>query len=160
CRRGAREPRRAAVPPRVLRVRSDEAAVRARRVGVRPAVEARPAPPPRRAVRSGDREDRRRDVCPPTGMTRLIAIAALVAACQPPAPRATHAAPPGIQFTLIDLVGGWRWLLRADEDGTARVEEEVWRFLPSDVPAQLKGRYVRTVEVRSTDRFVFGCNQR
>jgi hypothetical protein len=92
-------------------------------------------------------------------MKRLALVA--LAACQPPTvPKSTRPGPPGFQFTLIDLVGGWRWLLKTDENATSRVEEEVWRFKPAETPGQLVGRYVRTVEVRSTDRFVFGCNQR
>jgi hypothetical protein len=93
---------------------------------------------------------------------KLVALLASIASagCQPPAAPKGPPAPPGFQFTLVDLVGGWRWLYKTDEAETSRVEEEVWRFKPSEVPAQLVGRYVRTVEVRSTDRFVFGCNQR
>ncbi len=93
---------------------------------------------------------------------RLAAALVVVAACQPPgagtsAPRAT---PPIRQFTLADIVGSWRWMLRTEENGTTRVEDEQWRFRPGTVPTQLLGRYVRTVEVRSNDRVPFLCNQR
>jgi hypothetical protein len=96
---------------------------------------------------------------------RALVPLALVAACQPPGnvgPLTTRPAPPAaVQFGLIDLVGDWRWLLRADEANTNRVEDEHWRFVVSPtVPGQLVGRYVRSVEVRSTDRVPFACNQR
>lgn len=93
------------------------------------------------------------------------AAAALViawAACQPPStttPGAAHA-PPARMYTLAELIGGWRWLLRTQEAGTTRVEDEQWRFRPGPTPTQLVGRYVRTVEVRSDDRVPFQCNQR
>ncbi len=93
------------------------------------------------------------------------AAAALViawAACQPPStttPGAAHA-PPARMYTLAELNGGWRWLLRTQEAGTTRVEDEQWRFRPGATPTQLVGRYVRTVEVRSDDRVPFQCNQR
>jgi hypothetical protein len=62
---------------------------------------------------------------------------------------------------VLDLVGGWRWLYRADEQGTRRIEEENWRFTPDPkLPMRLLGRYVRDVEVRSTDGVPFKCNQR
>ncbi len=102
-------------------------------------------------------------------MRRRLALAAgaaaavAAAACQPPgtgAPK-TRPAPPPQQFTIVDLVGGWRWIHRTAEDGTSRVEDEQWRFRPMPgVPTQLVGRYVRTVEVRSEDRTPFRCNQR
>lgn len=86
--------------------------------------------------------------------------AAGAAACQPPAPT-TRPAPPPQQHTLINLVGGWRWLHRETEAGATRIEDEEWRFLPMpDVPTRLVGRYVRTVEIRSDDRVPFLCNQR
>lgn len=87
----------------------------------------------------------------------------LLAACQPPGAGspATRPAPPPQSFTLVDLVGGWRWMLRTSEAGTTRVENESWRFRPvPNMPSQLVGRYVRTVEVRSDDRVIFQCNQR
>lgn len=91
----------------------------------------------------------------------LVAVAA--AGCPAPAPieqLARRRPPPG-QFTLGDLIGGWRWLHRTTEDGTTRIEDEVWRFRP--IPGELTrliGRYVRTVEVHSDDRVAFRCNQR
>ena len=86
-----------------------------------------------------------------------------LAACQPPgagAPNTTRPAPPVRMFTLADLVGSWRWMLRTTENGTTRVEDEVWRFRPGARPTELLGRYVRSVEVRSDDRVPFHCNQR
>lgn len=84
-------------------------------------------------------------------------------ACQPPgaaAPNKTVPAAPDRTFTLAEIVGGWRWMLRTQETGTTRVEDEQWRFRPGPTPTQLVGRYVRTVEVRSDDRVPFQCNQR
>lgn len=86
-----------------------------------------------------------------------------IAACQPPgagAPNTTRPAPPVRMYTLSDLVGGWRWMLRTTEAGTTRVEDEAWRFRPGARPTELLGRYVRNVEVRSDDRVPFFCNQR
>lgn len=91
-------------------------------------------------------------------MKRAAAVA-LCFACQPPS--ATHPQKPAQQFTLLDLVGSWRWLYRTEEAATSRVEDEQW-VLRADptAPTRLVGRYVRTVEVRSTDRVPFQCNQR
>jgi len=90
------------------------------------------------------------------------ALVALVAACGPPGASTptTRPAPSPFQYTLTDLVGGWRWLLRTTDNGTTRIEEERWRFRHTDSPTKLIGRYVRTVEVRSEDRVPFTCNQR
>jgi len=96
------------------------------------------------------------------GAASLVAMAAS-SACQPPgagAPNTTRPAPPAQMYTLTDLVGNWRWMLRTTETGTTRVEDEAWRFRPGARPTQLVGRYVRTVEVRSDDRVPFHCNQR
>jgi hypothetical protein len=93
-------------------------------------------------------------------MKRLLVV---LAACQPPGAGSptTRPAPPAQSFTLTDLVGGWRWLLRTTEQGTTRIEDERWRFRPMpNVPTKLVGRYIRNVEVRSDDRVVFQCNQR
>ncbi len=86
----------------------------------------------------------------------------LLAACQPPGAGAptTRPAPDPFGYTLTDLVGGWRWLLRTSDNGTTRIEDERWRFRHTDSPTRLMGRYVRTVEVRSDDRTPFQCNQR
>ena len=87
----------------------------------------------------------------------------VLAACQPPGAGTptSRPAPPAQQFTILDLVGGWRWLYRAEEAGTSRVENEEWRLRPDPkAPQHLIGRYVRTVEVRSLDRVPFQCNQR
>ena len=96
-------------------------------------------------------------------MRRAVALLVGCVACQPPgagAPNATVPAPPIRTFTLAEIVGGWRWMLRTQESGTTRVEDEQWRFRPGTMPTQLVGRYVRTVEVRSDDRVPFQCNQR
>ena len=87
-----------------------------------------------------------------------LALVLLFVACQP---QGSHTSRPAQQFTLFDLVGGWRWIHRTQEGKTSRVEDEVWR-LRSDpkMPSRLVGRYVRTVDVRSTDRVPFQCNQR
>lgn len=118
---------------------------------------------------------RRRRLRRSPGPPRLALAVALVAlgagpACRPRTGGAPGAgggatqarpAPPPQQYTLIRLVGGWRWLHRTTEAGTTRVEEEAWRFLPMPgVPTRLVGRYVRSVEVRSDDGVPFRCNQR
>jgi hypothetical protein len=65
------------------------------------------------------------------------------------------------QLETFELAGDWRWILRTEEAGTSRVETEDWHLAPSPAtPAELVGRYVRTVEVRSLDRVPFRCNQR
>jgi hypothetical protein len=93
---------------------------------------------------------------------RILVALALVA-CSPPGSGTptTRPAPLAQSFTLTDLVGGWRWMLRTTEDGTTRIEDETWRFkrIPGSYD-QLAGRYVRSVEVRSEDRLPFQCNQR
>lgn len=91
------------------------------------------------------------------------AFAVVVVACQPPSTGtpATRPAPPAQQYTLLDLVGGWRWLHRVDEADTVRVEDERWQLVPDRAaPTRLVGRYLRTVEVRSTNGVPFHCNQR
>ena len=93
---------------------------------------------------------------------RSLVVAALVA-CSPPGSGTptTRPAPLAQSFTLTDIVGGWRWMLRTTEAGTTRIEDETWRF--RRVPGtydELAGRYVRNVEVRSDDRLPFQCNQR
>lgn len=96
-------------------------------------------------------------------MTRAALVLAVVA-CQPPgsgAPSSTHPAPPALQASVGDLIGGWRWVFHVDDPGSSRVEDERWRLRPDPrVPGQLVGRYVRAVEVRSRDRVPFQCNQR
>lgn len=86
------------------------------------------------------------------------ALVLLVVACQP---QGSHPSRPAQQFTLLDLVGGWRWVHRTEEGTTSRVEDEQWRLRPDPkAPSRLVGRYLRTVDVRSTDRVPFQCNQR
>jgi len=86
------------------------------------------------------------------------------AACQRPSatsPNASHPGTPAKQISLLDLTGSWRWIHRTDEAGTSRVEDEQWQLRADPAaPAELIGRYLRTVEVRSTDRVPFQCNQR
>lgn len=99
-------------------------------------------------------------------MRRAAAVALLVACAACDAPRAgtpasTRPAPLLQPFTLFDLTGDWRWLYRATEQGTSRVEQEDWQLAPDPgKPGRLVGRYLRTVEVRSLDRVPFRCNQR
>jgi hypothetical protein len=50
-------------------------------------------------------------------------------------------------------------MLRTQQDGTTRLEDEQWRFHKVAVN-QVIGRYTRTVEVHSDDRVPFQCNQR
>jgi hypothetical protein len=91
----------------------------------------------------------------------LLAVAALGACPAPTGAPTTRRPPPPQQYTIVELVGGWRWMLRTSEAGTTRIEDEQWRFRPRPgVPTQLVGRYVRSVEVRSDDRVPFQCNQR
>ncbi len=93
---------------------------------------------------------------------RTVLAAIAVAACGPPGGNTptTRPAPAPFQFTLTDLVGGWQWMHRTTEAGTTRIESELWRFVRTDSPTKLAGRYVRTVEVRSDDKLPFQCNQR
>jgi hypothetical protein len=93
-------------------------------------------------------------------VTRLLLL--LLVSCGPPGANTptTRPAPAPFQYTLTDLVGGWRWMLRTTENGTTRVEDETWRFVKTDSPGRLAGRYVRNVEVRSDDKLPFQCNQR
>ena len=93
-------------------------------------------------------------------MTR-IALAALFAACQPSSAAAPLPSRPAQQLALLDLAGTWRWILHTDENATSRVEDELWQLHADPAaPSHLVGRYLRTVEVRSTDHVPFPCNQR
>jgi hypothetical protein len=84
-----------------------------------------------------------------------------VAACAPPATLTSRPAPAAQAYTLVDLIGSWRWVYRTEEHATSRVEDERWRFHPDpSSPLRLAGRYLRTVEVRSLDHTPFQCNQR
>jgi hypothetical protein len=88
-------------------------------------------------------------------------IAAAVACTPGSSSPTTRPAVPAFQPTPSDLVGDWRWLLRTQEDGTTRIEDETWQLRPAaDSPLRLVGRYVRSVEVRSDNRVPFQCNQR
>ncbi len=95
-------------------------------------------------------------------MRRALVLGLVLAGCQPGAGSSKpRSGPNQQQFTMAQLVGGWRWMHRTSEAGTTRVEDESWRFRPMPgVPTQLVGRYVRTVDVRSDDRRPFQCNQR
>ncbi len=87
-------------------------------------------------------------------MIRTLLLA--LAACQAP----TSARAPLVeQDAMIDMVGGWRWLHRTEENGTVRIEDEQWR-LHYTQGSPLAGSYLRTVEIRSTDALGFPCNQR
>jgi hypothetical protein len=92
----------------------------------------------------------------------LVAVAAAFA-CQPAitSPLAPHPAPSPITYPILDLIGGWRWILRTEEAGTTRVEDERWRLRPEGSDhTKLVGRYMRTVDVVSSDGRPFACNQR
>jgi len=93
---------------------------------------------------------------------RVTLLVTLAAACQPPGTSTSTSRPNAAkQYSILDLVGGWRWMYRVDEAGTSRVEDEQWRLRPDPAaPMHLIGRYLRTVEVRSTDHVPFQCNQR
>jgi hypothetical protein len=96
-------------------------------------------------------------------VVKRAALLLALGACQPQ--RASHGgsqpAPPVHQYTVLDLVGTWQWLLRTEEAGTSRVEQEEWHLRPDPAaPTRLVGRYIRDVEVRSLDRVPFQCNQR
>ncbi len=76
-------------------------------------------------------------------------------------PLAAHPLPSPLAYPIRDLTGGWGWILRTAEAGTTRVEQERWRLRPvGAAPTELVGRYVRTVDVASTDGRPFACNQR
>ncbi len=94
---------------------------------------------------------------------KRVALVALLLACQRPSATSpnTHPVPPANQFSLLDLTGSWRWIHRTEETGTSRIEDEQWQLRADPAqPSRLVGRYLRTVEVRSTDRVPFQCNQR
>ena len=95
---------------------------------------------------------------------KRLAVAALFFACQRPSatsPNASHPVQPAKQLELLDFVGTWRWMLRTEEAATSRIENEQWQLRADpSAPSRLVGRYLRTVEVRSTDRIPFQCNQR
>jgi hypothetical protein len=92
---------------------------------------------------------------------KRVAVVALFLACQPRGANSSHPVQPSQQVTLLDLAGSWRWMLRTNEAATSRVEDEQWQLhADPTAPTRLVGRYLRTVEVRSTDRVPFQCNQR
>ncbi len=94
---------------------------------------------------------------------RRHAIIAALAACTPPGAGTptTRPAPAAQPYTLVDLVGEWRWVHKVDEQGTSRIEDERWRLaFAKGAPLRLVGRYLRTVDVRSLDRVPFQCDQR
>ena len=70
-------------------------------------------------------------------MNRAVAALVLACACQPPSatsPNATHPVQPARQVELLDLVGTWQWMHRAEEAATSRVEDE--RCILDGVPVQ------------------------
>ena len=81
-----------------------------------------------------------------------------------PATKPEHAKPAPLDTMVAsacEAAGTWRWILETADNGTARVEDETWELAPvAGKPDALAGRYVRTVDVRSTDRIPFQCNQR
>ncbi|HEY5944665.1 MAG TPA: hypothetical protein VIV40_04205 [Kofleriaceae bacterium] len=92
---------------------------------------------------------------------KRLAVAAVFVACQPGGTTSSHPVAPAKQVTLLDLVGSWRWVFRTEEAATSRVEAEQWQLRADPTaPTRLIGRYLRTVEVRSTDHIPFQCNQR
>jgi len=95
-------------------------------------------------------------------VNRAALLALLVAACQPPGTSTSTSLPASVQqYSVLELVGGWRSLFHTEEQGTTRVEEENWRLAPDpQLPSRLVGRYLRSVEVRSSDIVPFTCNQR
>lgn len=88
-----------------------------------------------------------------------VALTSLVAACsQPTSPSQPKQIP---QLAVFDLAGDWRWLYRAEEAGTSRVEKEDWKLISDPAePNRLVGRYIRTVDVASLDHAPFQCNER
>ena len=97
-------------------------------------------------------------------MNRTLALVVVTASsCSQPASTSAPARPlpPPQQLSALDLAGDWRWLYRTEERNTSRVENEQWRLRADPKsPAQLIGRYVRSVEVSSLDHTVFQCNER
>ncbi len=85
---------------------------------------------------------------------------ALLAGCSQPSAPSGHPVRPADQVEVFDLVGNWTWSFATEERGTKRTEEEAWRLRANPAtPAQLTGRYIRTVTVHSIDRAPFQCNQ-
>lgn len=87
---------------------------------------------------------------------RAAVVGLVLAACQPSG--SSRRAPLVDQEPLVDMAGSWRWLHRAEEPGTVRIEDERWRLRPVPGPG-LSGHYLRSVEVRTTDARGFPCNQ-
>src|SRR5262249_39067046 len=99
-----------------------------------------PAQTAARARRRRHPEDPCRNVrTPPELMRALLLLVCACNAVRPPQTRPPHEPP----HTLLELAGGWRWLLRSADSGTTRVEDEHWRFAPIvGDPSHLAGRYV------------------
>ncbi|CAN5679770.1 hypothetical protein BH11MYX1_BH11MYX1_51870 [soil metagenome] len=84
----------------------------------------------------------------------------MFAACAQPSTSSSYVVRPSEQLEAFDLAGDWTWAYKTEERGTSRTEEEQWRLRSNPTtPAQLTGRYVRTVTVHSLDHSPFQCNQ-
>ena len=91
----------------------------------------------------------------------VLAVLVACAACSQPSDSSNEALRPSEQLDAFDLAGDWSWTYQTDERDTSRTEEEQWRLSAHpDAPAQLTGRYVRTVTVHALGRTPFQCNQR
>ncbi len=84
----------------------------------------------------------------------------MFAACSQPSAPSSHAMRPSERLDMFALAGTWKWNFQTEERSTSRTEAEQWRLLANpSTPAQLTGRYVRTVTVHSLDHAPFQCNQ-
>ena len=107
---------------------------------------------------------------PPTSSRRLtLACAALlVGGCahsnavatsggKAKATSSSKGASPANAEPLADATGVWDWVLRAEEGGNVRVEQEEWHL--TQTGATVAGYYDRAITVISTDERLFRCNQ-
>ena len=81
------------------------------------------------------------------------------AACVAPAPVPDDAVSLEAIVTGQQLAGVWEWIHYEVDDGALRREREQWRFVTTDDPRRLVGRYRRDVVVRALDGVPFECNQ-